>query len=96
MKILIASFPALGHFLPVVPLAWAARAAGHEVLVVTAGEAVGASERAGLPWADASPGIQLRAVAERSKEDSLEQFQNPMQVKRAWPKPPDLWRRSAT
>jgi len=48
--------PGFGHFLPVVPLAWAARAAGHEVLVAATGAALQASGRAGLPAVDVRPG----------------------------------------
>lgn len=35
MRILFASIPSPGHFYPLVPLAWAMRSAGHEVLVAT-------------------------------------------------------------
>ncbi|QYR22259.1 DUF1205 domain-containing protein [Paenibacillus sp. sptzw28] len=59
MKILFTSFPGLGFFLPIVPFVWAARAAGHEVLVVTTGPAVDASGRAGLPTVEASPDVDI-------------------------------------
>jgi len=48
MRVLFTSVPAVGHFLPVVPLAMAFRAAGHEVLVAVGEHAVVAA-RAGLP-----------------------------------------------
>jgi UDP:flavonoid glycosyltransferase YjiC (YdhE family) len=75
MKVLFTSFPGLGHFLPVVPLAWALRAAGHEVLVVTTGQAVEASNQAGLPTVDASPGLDLMAIATGSRgKDAAKAF----------------------
>ena len=35
MRVLITSAPMHGHLFPLVPLAWALRAAGHEVLVAS-------------------------------------------------------------
>lgn len=35
MRLLFTTAPLRGHLFPLVPLAWAARAAGHEVLVAT-------------------------------------------------------------
>jgi len=35
MRFLFSTLPGLGHFFPIVPLAWAARAAGHDVLIAT-------------------------------------------------------------
>lgn len=46
---LFVTSPLLGHLLPLVAQVWAARAAGHEVLVGTAGEA---ARRAGLVTVD--------------------------------------------
>ena len=48
MRILVTSFPALGHFHPVAPLALAAAAAGHEVRVATGPDLVAWVERCGL------------------------------------------------
>ncbi|MDX6488124.1 MAG: hypothetical protein QOK13_739 [Gaiellaceae bacterium] len=48
MRILVTSFPALGHFHPVAPLALAARDAGHEVRVATGPDLVEWVERCGL------------------------------------------------
>jgi UDP:flavonoid glycosyltransferase YjiC (YdhE family) len=61
MRILFVSFPGLGHFFPIVPLAWAARTAGHEVLVATAGPALPASRDAGLPTIDCARGVDVMA-----------------------------------
>lgn len=41
--------------LPIVPLVWAARAAGHEVLVATTAEMTDVGARAGLPMVDVFP-----------------------------------------
>ncbi len=54
--------PGIGHVFPVVPLAWALRAAGHEVLVATAADGVAAVVRAGLPVVDTAPGLDVKAV----------------------------------
>lgn len=48
MRILVTSFPALGHFHPVAPLALAARDAGHEVRVATGPDLVAWVKRCGL------------------------------------------------
>jgi UDP:flavonoid glycosyltransferase YjiC (YdhE family) len=56
MRILFSTFPGLGHFFPLVPLAWAARTAGHEVLVATTSRALEACGQAGLPAVEAAPG----------------------------------------
>ncbi|MFJ5544849.1 nucleotide disphospho-sugar-binding domain-containing protein [Micromonospora chalcea] len=55
MRVLFMPGPAIGHAFPLVPLGWAFRAAGHEVVFVTAGDAL-AVARAGLPVLDAVPG----------------------------------------
>ncbi|HEU5485399.1 MAG TPA: nucleotide disphospho-sugar-binding domain-containing protein, partial [Microlunatus sp.] len=46
---------AYGLMLPVVPLVWAARAAGHEVLLATTSEMTDVAARAGLPVIDVYP-----------------------------------------
>ncbi|MFD2415749.1 nucleotide disphospho-sugar-binding domain-containing protein [Amycolatopsis pigmentata] len=48
MRVLFLPIPAIGHAYPMVPLAWALRAAGHEVLFGTAFGGL-AVEKAGLP-----------------------------------------------
>jgi UDP:flavonoid glycosyltransferase YjiC (YdhE family) len=48
MRLLVTSFPALGHFHPVAPLAIAARNAGHEVRVATGPDLVDWVKRCGL------------------------------------------------
>jgi UDP:flavonoid glycosyltransferase YjiC (YdhE family) len=49
MRVLITTAPLHGHLFPLVPLAWALRAAGHEVLVATPENFVGEVVAAGLP-----------------------------------------------
>jgi UDP:flavonoid glycosyltransferase YjiC (YdhE family) len=51
MRVLFLTIPGIGHAYPAVPLAWALRSAGHEVLFGTAGDGL-AVERAGLPVID--------------------------------------------
>lgn len=55
VRILFTAGPAYGLTLPVVPLVWAARAAGHEVLFASASEMVEVGSRAGLPMVDVFP-----------------------------------------
>jgi UDP:flavonoid glycosyltransferase YjiC (YdhE family) len=55
VKILFAVAPGYGLMLPVVPLMWAARAAGHEILVATTSEMTEVGARAGLPVVDVFP-----------------------------------------
>ncbi|WP_410655370.1 nucleotide disphospho-sugar-binding domain-containing protein [Amycolatopsis sp. lyj-112] len=49
MRVLFTTIPLSGHFFPLVPLAWACRLAGHEVLVATAESFVPTAARSGLP-----------------------------------------------
>jgi UDP:flavonoid glycosyltransferase YjiC (YdhE family) len=69
MKIFFSTGPGLGHFLPVVPLAWAARAAGHDVMMVTAGPAIQACASAGLPAIDAFPDFDFKDMTKRNRKD---------------------------
>ncbi|WP_028934852.1 nucleotide disphospho-sugar-binding domain-containing protein [Pseudonocardia spinosispora] len=55
MKIVCAAAPGYGLMLPVVPLVWAARAAGHEVLVACASEMIKVGADAGLSVYDVAP-----------------------------------------
>ncbi|MEV6301948.1 nucleotide disphospho-sugar-binding domain-containing protein [Actinoplanes sp. NPDC051861] len=61
MRVLSMAAPASGMYLPAVPLAWALRAAGHEVLMANNGPAAAAIARAGLPVVDACPDRDLFA-----------------------------------
>ena len=65
MRVLITTSPGLGHIFPTVGLAWALRAAGHDVLLATAGRAPGdiaAAVNAGLPVAEIATVEQITAA----------------------------------
>lgn len=68
MRVLICSHPGLGHFLPFVPLAWAFRAEGHEVLVSIADCAERAAE-SGLDIVDVAPDFDMNAINEQVAKD---------------------------
>jgi hypothetical protein len=55
VRILFAVGPGYGLMLSIVPLMWAARAAGHEILVATTSEMTEVGARAGLPIVDVFP-----------------------------------------
>ncbi|MCD2194730.1 DUF1205 domain-containing protein [Actinomycetospora endophytica] len=55
MRMLFATAPGYGLTLPLVPLMWAARAAGHEVLLATTSEMVAVGSAAGLGVYDVFP-----------------------------------------
>ncbi|MGI5215803.1 nucleotide disphospho-sugar-binding domain-containing protein [Plantactinospora sp. CA-290183] len=65
MRVLFVSAPLLGHVFPMVPLAEALRADGHEVLVGTGGDAL-AVHRTGLPVEDIAPGFRFDRIARRT------------------------------
>ncbi|GAA3731882.1 UDP:flavonoid glycosyltransferase YjiC (YdhE family) [Spinactinospora alkalitolerans] len=55
MRVLMASFPVVSHYFPMVPLAWALRAGGHEVRVASSpslGDAVTGSGAVAVPVGD--------------------------------------------
>jgi len=55
MRILFTTVPLPGHFFPLVPLAWACRAMGHDVLVATSEDFVPEVLRSGLAATAAGP-----------------------------------------
>ncbi|QUQ67680.1 nucleotide disphospho-sugar-binding domain-containing protein [Kutzneria sp. CA-103260] len=61
MRVLCTAVPGSGLFLPTVPLAWALRAAGHEVLLLNNGAGARAAAGAGLPVVDPLPERDLWA-----------------------------------
>ena len=76
MRILVAVAPSYGLMLPLVPLIWAARVAGHEVLVATTSEMVEVGARAGLAMYDVLPDRDvwdelLRAVATKDADGEV-------------------------
>jgi UDP:flavonoid glycosyltransferase YjiC (YdhE family) len=65
VKIMFTMVPGLGHVLPVVPLAWATRLAGYDVLVATTGPNLPAVTQAGLLAIDVSPHVDVMQVFTR-------------------------------
>jgi UDP:flavonoid glycosyltransferase YjiC (YdhE family) len=65
MRVMISALPGAGHLFPTVPLAWALRSGGHEVLVAMAAEGVELAARAGFPVVDTAPGVDFRAIFAR-------------------------------
>ncbi|MFJ6666452.1 MULTISPECIES: nucleotide disphospho-sugar-binding domain-containing protein [unclassified Streptomyces] len=61
MRVLFHTAPIRAHTLPLVPLAWALRAAGHDVLFASAGEGTVVTE-AGLSMVDIAPGFDIRPM----------------------------------
>ncbi|MFE6051379.1 nucleotide disphospho-sugar-binding domain-containing protein [Kitasatospora sp. NPDC056446] len=74
MRVLFAGVPGIGHLFPLVPLARAVRALGHEVAVASmdGGEPVAA---AGLPYLPLAPGVdwstEVRAAGRTERPDLL-------------------------
>jgi UDP:flavonoid glycosyltransferase YjiC (YdhE family) len=64
MRVLVVAAPLIGHAFPLVPLARAARSAGHEVLVATGGGAMAVRD-AGLAAEDVAPGFRMGPIATR-------------------------------
>ncbi|GLW63941.1 glycosyl transferase [Actinomadura rubrobrunea] len=62
MRVLFTTFPAPSHFFPMVPLAWALRAAGHEVAVASQPGFLQAVRGTGLPAVKAGADVDLGAV----------------------------------
>ncbi|MFD0534607.1 hypothetical protein ACFQY7_13370 [Actinomadura luteofluorescens] len=71
MRVLFISVPAASHVFTLVPLAWAFRSAGHEVLVALAERPEWATG-AGLPVVDVAPGYDAVAIAQKVLEDDPE------------------------
>lgn len=65
MRMLFTTNGLSGHFFPLVPLAWAARVAGHDVLVVSSDSFVATVTRAGLPAASYGPVGEFVELASR-------------------------------
>jgi UDP:flavonoid glycosyltransferase YjiC (YdhE family) len=65
MRVLVVSAPLVGHLFPLVPFAHALDAAGHEVLVATAAEAVPAARAAGFAAEDTAPAFRFGRIITR-------------------------------
>ena len=72
MRILFSSVPAAGHLLPLLPLIGAARRAGHEAALLTAGSMRDLAPSVPLLAAGASMTETLRDVQRRSRLNALE------------------------
>jgi UDP:flavonoid glycosyltransferase YjiC (YdhE family) len=59
MRALLTSSPSQGLLYPLLPLAWALRAAGHEVLVAAPANMAGEVTAAGLPFAASAPPLDV-------------------------------------
>lgn len=68
MRLLFTTAPLPGHFHPLVPLAWAARAAGHEVLVATTEDFAPTVAAAGLPVTAWAPPTDFIALAQQESD----------------------------
>ncbi|MDQ1663273.1 MAG: hypothetical protein QOJ68_3253 [Blastococcus sp.] len=66
MRVLLVAAPMVGHVLPHVPVALALRDAGHEVLLATAADGVGAAQKAGIPVQSVAPGLNMGPIMIRS------------------------------
>jgi UDP:flavonoid glycosyltransferase YjiC (YdhE family) len=73
VRVLVVSAPGVGHVFPMVPLTWALRAAGHDVLVVTSSDGLAVAD-AGLPVADALPGMNVRQQFEQLRQQDPARF----------------------
>jgi UDP:flavonoid glycosyltransferase YjiC (YdhE family) len=73
VRVLVVSAPGVGHVFPMVPLTWALRAAGHDVLVATSSDGL-AVAGAGLPVVDALPGLDVREQFMTLREQHPERF----------------------
>ena len=71
MRVLFVSAPGVGHVFPLVPLAWALRTAGHDVMVGTTGAALKVAE-AGLPVADVAPGFDMAEIRRKAMAEHPE------------------------
>lgn len=66
MRVLFTTSPLHGHFYPLVPLAWACRSRGHEVLVAAADSFLPTVLNAGLPAVSNGPGADVRGLSDSS------------------------------
>jgi UDP:flavonoid glycosyltransferase YjiC (YdhE family) len=80
VRVLFVAHPAVGHVYPMVPLAWALRAAGHEVLIATAGDGL-AVANAGLAVVDLLPGFDRRAMLTRMRREQPELVEQRLHVR---------------
>jgi UDP:flavonoid glycosyltransferase YjiC (YdhE family) len=70
MKMLLTAPPGVGHMLPLVPMAQAALAAGHEVLFATTGPNLGLLSCHGVPTVDAASHADVAARFHQLNQDT--------------------------
>lgn len=68
MRVLFCAHPGMGHYLPLVPLAWSFLTAGHEVIGTIADHAESAS-RSGLEIVDVAPDFDMTAINQQLVRD---------------------------
>lgn len=71
MRILFTTVPLQGHFFPLVPLAWACRAMGHDVLVATSEDFVPEVLRSGLAATAIGPVASFAGLTAHGDQDGL-------------------------
>lgn len=62
MRVMVVASPGTGHVFPLVPVTWALRSDGHDVLVASAGDGVQRAASAGLTAVDVAPGVDMYDV----------------------------------
>ncbi len=72
MRVLFQTLPTKAHAFPQVPLAWALRAAGHEVCVASSPELVDDITASGLAAVPIGPELDQAAMAEQNREREKE------------------------
>jgi UDP:flavonoid glycosyltransferase YjiC (YdhE family) len=81
MRVLFVSNPGVGHVFPMVPLAWALRTQGHQVLLATMSDGVAPAAHAGLPVVDVRPGFDRRALLERMLRENPDQVRERLRMR---------------
>jgi len=84
-RILFVTPPGHGHIFPLISIAWAFRAAGHEVLIATCGISLSLASHAGLSHINVAPGQDLLGMFERHKHSFPQSFARPLQSDDASP-----------
>jgi UDP:flavonoid glycosyltransferase YjiC (YdhE family) len=74
-NILFVTLPGYGHALPIVNIAWALRAAGHDVRIATCGISLRIVTQAGLQAVDVAPGADLMGIYRQFKHTFKDCFQ---------------------
>ncbi|SDW71068.1 glycosyltransferase [Amycolatopsis xylanica] len=85
MRILITTFAWKPHFLPIVPLAWAARLAGHEVRVAASPTLTAAIGESGLP------AVPIGGDPRDAFAKTAVKFEPPNAARKAEPAAPEPW-----